>query len=165
MLIDIGTQSSPENQMGSTNTTVVGVVVSVLIIGAVASIGYYQFGVAPYQTKSSTSVSTVSCTPSTCVNVTIPQFAGTPPPGYLPGDDTTFGYDPDTVSLVLGVNNTVVWTSSDPGSLHTSTDPGVFDSKDIRTGSFQFTFALAGTYHYTCIYHAWMQGTVLVNPA
>jgi plastocyanin len=94
--------------------------------------------------------------------VTIVSAASTPPPGYKPGTQTNFGYDPDTIKVVIGKNNTVIWTSSDAGAIHTATDPGVFDSKDITTGSFQYTFTVPGTYHYTCIYHAWMQGTIVV---
>jgi hypothetical protein len=39
---------------GMSTTTAVGGIVSLLIVGAVASIGYYQFALAPYVTTSTT---------------------------------------------------------------------------------------------------------------
>jgi len=98
------------------------------------------------------------------VAVTIPLGANSPsnPPGY----------SPDTVTVVIGVNNTVTWMNNDL-YLHTVTPEtapagsgwGV-GSGDLTAGqSYSFTFTVPGTYTYTCVYHSWMTGTVVVKGA
>ena len=144
--------------MSSRSTMTVGLIVSVLIIAAVGSIGYYQFVVAPglNTTSTTTTPTQVSCTPTTCVNVTIPQGASTQGPGY----------GPDSITLVIGKNNTVVWTNDD-NAIHTmtATDQS-FDSLNIVAGEvWQYTFTVPGTYTYICIYHPVMRGTVTVKSA
>lgn len=150
------------------SSTAVGTIVAVLIIGAVASVGYFQFEVAPGYASTSTSSSgpSVTCPSAECVNVTIPGGAGIPPTGYTSGSKTTFGYTPDAVTVVIGVNNTIYWTNQD-AAIHTATsDPGApaaFDSGNIAAGgTAQITLTVPGTYHYHCTYHAWMQGTIVV---
>ena len=155
---------------GSTqSSTLVGVVVAILIIGAVGTLGYYQFEVAGQQT-STTSTSTapaVTCPSSACKEVNITSGAATPPSGWSGSGKTTYGFTPDTITLVIGVNNTILWTNND-ASVHTATSDtaGVFDSGPLNQGqTYQFTFTTAGTYTYHCTYHAWMQGTVIVKGA
>ncbi len=82
------------------------------------------------------------------------------------GSDLTLNYDPHTLTVVIGVNNTVTWVNAD-SSIHTVTAADKsFDSGNIAHGaSFTFTFTKAGTYDYSCIYHSWMKGTVVVKPA
>lgn len=149
------------------SSTAVGTIVAVLIIGAVASVGYFQFEVAPgYVTTATTAAPSVTCPSAQCVNVTIPGGAGIPPSGYTSGTTTTFGYTPDTVTVVIGVNNTIYWTNQD-GAIHTATSdagaPAAFDTGNIAAGgSAQVTLTVPGTYHYHCTYHAWMQGTIVV---
>jgi plastocyanin len=153
--------------MSSQSSTIVGAIVAVLIIGAVATIGYYQFEVAPGFVTSTLSVSSVTCPSSACVNVTIPNGASTPPNGFTTGSKTTFGFTPDTITVVIGKNNTIVWTNND-ASIHTATSDtaGVFDTGNIVAGaSVQVTMTTAGTFTYHCVYHAWMQGTVIVKAA
>ncbi|QQG48957.1 MAG: hypothetical protein HY247_01165 [archaeon] len=144
------------------SSTVVGAVVAILIIGAIASIGYYQFAIAPGQNSTTTTSTTsaVTCTPSTCAYVNITNGAGTC------GPVGPCGYAPLSVTLVIGVNNTAVWKNLDPGSIHTVTETtGVGPSSgDMHeNGAYQYTYATAGTFDYKCIYHAWMRGTVTVK--
>jgi plastocyanin len=153
--------------MSSQGSTVVGAIVAILIIGAVGTLAYYQIEVAPGQASSSTSQTTlgVTCPSSACVNVTIPSGAATPPTGWTGSGKTTFGFTPDTITVVIGKNNTVFWTNDD-ASIHTATSDaaGVFDTGNINQGqSAQFTFTTPGTYTYHCTYHAWMQGTIVVK--
>jgi plastocyanin len=131
-------------------------------------------------TTSSTSAAVNCATSHTCVNVTIVSGAATPYPGYSAGSTTLFGYQPLTLTVVIGVNNTVVWTNKDT-AFHTATSssgPASFNSKCLdgvgatcipgtgpSSSSYQFTFTVAGTYHYSCSYHAWMQGTIIVKSA
>ena len=152
---------------GVSTSTAVGVVVSVLIVAAVGSIAFYQFNVAPLM-NTSTSTSTtpsVTCPSSACVNVTIPSGASGPPAGYAAGQKTQYGFSPDTITVVVGKNNTVYFINADV-AVHTATSDtvGVFDTGNIEGGSTaQVTLTTPGTYTYHCIYHAWMQGTIIVK--
>lgn len=82
------------------------------------------------------------------------------------GSSNSLNYAPASITVVIGVNNTVTWVNRDQ-SIHTvtATDKS-FDSGNILTGgSFTFKFDTPGTYTYACIYHSWMKGTVVVKPA
>ena len=94
---------------------------------------------------------------STAVGVTIEKGAAS--------GDSSPGYSPATVTVVVGVNNTVTWVNGDD-AIHTVTaDGGSFDSHDLGPGkSFTYTFATVGTFDYHCSYHSWMKGTVIVKP-
>jgi plastocyanin len=82
------------------------------------------------------------------------------------GSSNTLNFSPASITVVIGVNNTVTWMNKDQ-SIHTvtATDKS-FDSGNILGGaSFTYTFKTAGTYTYVCIYHGWMKGTVVVKSA
>jgi plastocyanin len=143
--------------------------VAILIIGAVATLGYYQFEVAANQTStlSTQTAPAVTCPSAQCANVTIQSGASSPPSGYSSGQKTTYGFTPDTITVVIGVNNTIYWTNND-AAIHTATSDtaGVFDTGNINQGtSAQVTLTTPGTYTYHCTYHAWMQGTIIVKAA
>jgi plastocyanin len=75
-------------------------------------------------------------------------------------------FAPSTITLVVGVNNTVAWTNNDY-SIHTITsDTGLFNSGLLNNGnSWTYTFTSPGTYGYHCEIHPFMNGTVIVvNP-
>ena len=151
--------------MSGQSSTVVGVVVAVLIIAAVGTLGYYQFEVAGNSTSTSSTVAQVTCPSKACVNVTMPSGAATPPAGWTGSGKTTLGFTPDSITVVIGKNNTVYWTNDD-ASIHTATSDtaGVFDTGNVVAGaSAQWTFTTPGTYTYHCVYHAWMQGTITVK--
>jgi plastocyanin len=155
--------------LSSKGPTLVGAVVAVLIIVAVATLGYYQFAVAPglARTTTTSSQAAVVCPSAQCVSVSIPNGASTPPAGYSSNSKTKYGYAPLVVTVVIGKNNTVQWTNNDV-SIHTATSDtaGAFDSGNIAAGaSAQFTFTAPGTYNYHCVYHAWMLGTIIVKSA
>ena len=108
-------------------------------------------------TTSTGSTSTATGAPSTgTVHVTIPMGAGT--------NTSSLGYSPDTITIVIGVNNTVVWTNDD-NMPHTVTSTNkLFDSGSMNPGdSFSYTFTSPGVYSYGCSYHYWMKGTVIVK--
>jgi plastocyanin len=78
---------------------------------------------------------------------------------------SSWGYSPGVVIVFIGVNNTVTWRNDDT-VVHTvsSGTEGFSSSMDLRPGeSYTFTFATPGTYIYTCVYHRWMNGTVIVR--
>jgi plastocyanin len=109
------------------------------------------------ETASRTTASSATSAPSgTSVHVTLPAGSAT--------NSSSPGYSPATITVVIGVNNTVVRTNKD-GSPHTVTSVGKgFDSGNVNAGdSFTYTFTTSGTYQYTCSYHPWMKGTVIVK--
>lgn len=75
-------------------------------------------------------------------------------------------YTPGTITVVIGVNNTVVWVNQDTTKHTVTANGGSFNSGDILTGqSWSYTFTTPGTYTYHCLYHSWMTGTVVVEAA
>ena len=95
------------------------------------------------------------------VAVTIPSGAGS-------GPSAAPGYSPDTITVVMGVNNTVTWTNDDtvPHTVTADNETAgapVFNSGNLASGAdFTYTFTTSGTYSYHCNYHSWMTGTVIV---
>jgi plastocyanin len=81
------------------------------------------------------------------------------------GSDTTIkGFSPNTITLVIGVNNTLTWENKDSSPHTVTADDNSFASPNIAQGqSFTFTFTSVGTYSYHCLYHPWMTGTVVVK--
>lgn len=74
------------------------------------------------------------------------------------------GYDPDNITVVIGVNNTVIWTNNDNEPHTVTASDGAFDSGNMNAGStFAYTFTNPGTYTYFCRYHPWMHGYVIVK--
>jgi plastocyanin len=80
-----------------------------------------------------------------------------------------YAFNPGTITVVIGVNNTVTWTNQQSGiPYHTVTpyagDPVVsWGSGELTTGeSYTFTFTVPGTYNYHCSLHTYMMGTVIV---
>jgi plastocyanin len=106
-----------------------------------------------------------SCYPLCTVVVSIPKGAGS-------GQSAAPGYAPDNVVVVIGVNNTVMWTNNDTAA-HTvipGNEPAgggwSVGSGNLPSGmSYSFTFTVPGTYAYSCSYHSWMSGTVVVKAA
>ncbi len=84
------------------------------------------------------------------------------PPGT--GSNLNLNYQPPSIVVVIGVNNTVTFVNRD-GVPHTvSATDGSFDSGNLAAGaSWTHTFTAAGTYTYYCAYHSWMKGTVIVK--
>jgi plastocyanin len=148
-------------------TPVAGIVLSALVLIAIGSIGYYQLNVAPNVfTSSSTTISTSGgLVPGQYVNVTIPSGASSPPSGYAAGAKTQYGYEADTITVVIGKNNTVNWINNDVAP-HTATSDvaGLFDTGTLGPGASKaITLTTTGTFTYHCSFHPWMQGTVIVK--
>jgi plastocyanin len=98
------------------------------------------------------------------VVVSMPNGSGLPAGGP--------GYAPDTVTVVIGVNNTITWTNND--TAHHNVTPGnepagatwSAGSGDMApNAAYSFTFTVPGNYTYTCTYHKWMTGNVVVKAA
>ena len=98
--------------------------------------------------------------PITGVTVILPTGVGT---------DQSLNYQPPSITIVVGVNNTITWSDVDSVP-HTVTSsqgaPVSFDSKTMTQGNaYTFTFTTPGTYEYFCRFHTWMKGTVVVKAA
>jgi plastocyanin/N-acetylneuraminic acid mutarotase len=108
----------------------------------------------PSQSTATTSSSGLSS--STGVQVTIPSGSGT--------NTNAAGFAPSSITVVIGVNNTVTWTNRDSVA-HTVTDVGgAFDSGNMNAGAvFSYTFTQPGTYSIKCSYHSWMHMTIIVK--
>ena len=80
--------------------------------------------------------------------------------------NASLGFEPSNITVVIGVNNTVVWKNED-SDWHTATsDVPEFDSGMIQPGgSYTHTFLRAGTFPYHCDPHPWMTGVVTVKAA
>lgn len=86
-----------------------------------------------------------------------------------------YGYQPDVLRVVIGVNNTVTWINEDKETTlgfqisvpHTVTSPdGMLNSGIMNAGDrFTYIFTSPGTYYYHCVYHPWMKGEVVVVAA
>jgi len=113
-----------------------------------------------FSASSSSSSESISAASGSTISVSIPKGSGNP--------NNAPGYAPDSITVVIGVNNTVTWTNEDTVA-HTVTSTsapssGSFDSGNLPPGqSWIHTFAVAGTYQYDCSYHAWMKGTIVVK--
>ena len=86
---------------------------------------------------------------------------GSPTANQVFMQNTAFNPATRTVS----VGTTVTWVNQDPFAHTTTSNSGAWDSGSIAsTGSFQRTFATAGTFPYHCTIHGTpMSGTIVVQ--
>ena len=148
--------------------TATGPIIIVIIVIAAALLGYYQIVYYPTVAPTSTSQTVVAATKLN-VTVTIPSGA------LSPGKATSFYFQPDVITVVAGYNSTVIWRNND-STIHTVTaatndpDPRFLAFgptsqpwNNIQAGEeVNFTFTVPGTYNYSCSYHSWMKGEVVV---
>jgi plastocyanin len=116
-------------------------------------------------TRAGATSQTNCTTTSTVVAPTVIQvsiYIGAGNPSNKPG------YSPDSITLVIGINNTVRWINDDSAA-HTVTSTNAPDCVVFGSGSmnhretYTITFNTPGTYHYRCDYHGWMTGTIVVK--
>jgi len=89
------------------------------------------------------------------VVVTIPSGAG---------DNPKLGFEPAVITIVIGVNNTVVWKNEDSDWHTAHSNIPEFYSGIIQAGaSFTHTFERPGIYPYHCDPHPWMTGLITVE--
>ena len=94
-----------------------------------------------------------------------------PPSSAWPGNDPpvavkiqNFAFSPATVTVVIGVNNTVTWTNMDSVTHTVTADDGSFGSGDLSNGqTYTHTFTTVGSFGYHCSIHNYMKGTVVVK--
>ncbi len=87
-------------------------------------------------------------------------------PGASKSNNPTGHFSPQNVTVVIGINNTVVWINHDY-SIHTITSRnGLFGSGLLNTGDkWSYTFHTVGYFSYYCSIHPFMMGTVVVKNA
>lgn len=74
-----------------------------------------------------------------------------------------YAFHPDTITVVIGVNNTVIWTNNDTVSHTVTSDTSLFGSGTLAPdATYTHTFDQAGTFGYHCSIHPFMTGAVLV---
>jgi plastocyanin len=79
--------------------------------------------------------------------------------GYATGNAV---FSPQTLNTTVGA--TVTWTNADTIAHTSVADAGQWKADNIAVnGTFQFTFATAGTYTYKCTLHSGMTGSVIVR--
>lgn len=148
-----------EKVLGKTSgvSSIIAVAIVVVLI-FVAALGTLYLTMPKYSPSSSctTSASVPSVAP---VRLSITKGAGS--------RSGAPGYAPDSITLVIGVNNTVTWTNDDSVA-HTVTSSsapncGSFNSGNLNSGqTWTHAFTVPGTYQYYCKYHSWMTGTIVV---
>jgi plastocyanin len=107
---------------------------------------------AAYQSTSTTALTTPTSPATTQVTIL---------PGAAYPNST--GYSPPTITVVIGVNNTVQWVNNDTAPHTVTATDRSFDSGNLNPGdTWSYTFTKPGTYTYVCTYHPWMKGTVIV---
>jgi len=100
---------------------------------------------------------------NTTVSSTAPQAVRVDMKGAA-GNPNSPGFDPSTITVVIGINNTVIWNNDDSVPHTVTANDGSFSSGNLNPGdSYSFTFTIPGTYAYHCSYHSWMKGTVIVK--
>jgi len=74
-----------------------------------------------------------------------------------------YAFNPSSIVVVVGVNNTVMWTNNGTVDHTVTADDGSFSSGNIAPGtSFTHIFTAAGNYSYHCSIHNYMKGTIIV---
>jgi len=82
------------------------------------------------------------------------------------GENLHLGFEPANITVVIGVNNTVMWKNEDSDWHTAHSNIPEFNSGLIQPGdNFTHTFLRAGVYPYHCDPHPWMTGVVVVKSA
>jgi plastocyanin len=130
----------------------------ILVLAAVAGIAYY-LGTPP----SLPSANSASACPTMPMEIVIPDGIGV---------NSSIKYEPPTLTLTVGLNNTVVWNDQDTTVLHkvisVSVPPGgtMWDFENMSGGnSYCVTLSAPGTYTYEIYLNYIEEGTIIVKAA
>ncbi len=105
-------------------------------------------------TSISTTTTSVAVPPPNATYVYIPYGWGYPYAQFEPGN----------VTVMIGVNNTVVWVNQDTIVHDVVSVNGTFSGGDLSHNQvYTFTFTQPGVYPYYCSYHPSHQGEIVVK--
>lgn len=159
-------------------------VTAVVVVVAIAGVGAYVFlGSGPAASSSATSETTsqpVGTTTSSSSHSTQSSIGSTSQTSSQRSTSTspvtamvTIGgsgspndgyYVPASITVVIGVNNTVTWTNGDSIAHTVTATDGSFNSGNMnQVATFTHTFTSPGVFSYYCAYHGFMKGTVTVK--
>jgi len=127
---------------------------------SIGAVGIFKVAASSQSPTTSTtsSTETTGTLPTGSVNVAINSGSA-----Y---NTTSIYFSPQTITVVIGLNNTVIWTNDDSAEHTVTATDGSFGSGYIEPGqTYIHTFTTPGTYTYYCTIHPWMRGTVIVEPA
>ena len=117
---------------------------------------------AVVQTSSTTSRSSSSSGAPASVQIILPDGVG---------DNESLNFQPSKVTVVVGLNNTVIWNNTDyvqhtVQSVVTPSGAKAWNSGILNEGqTFTVVLTVPGTYRYDCSIHpGWMVGTIQVLP-
>jgi plastocyanin len=158
-----------ETEKSGSAGKVLGVVVLLLAIAIPAGIAA-EIAVpnlqAGYQ-KSTSHVSTSTNPNITPVNLIMPAGVSKPGGGAQKLNFELVGSNQLTpnATVVIGVNNTIIWTNQDDVQHTTTAVGGLWNSGAMDTGqTFSVTISAPGTYEYHCTIHPkWMIGFIIVK--
>jgi len=137
-------------------------IIVVIIVAAAAAVGDLYVSSFSSPPSSGANITCSSQPNSSAIQIAITKGASNSANGP--------GYAPDSITLVIGNNNTVTWTNDDSvhHTVNTSSAPtgAAFNSGNMNQGdTYTCTFTMPGTYQYYCVYHAWMTGVIVVKGA
>lgn len=153
----------PRHGIGTTVIVVIVVVVIIVAAGAylLASTGSKNTTSSTTQSTSQTTTTSSTSAPVSTTIVIIPQ-----------GASQGANFSPSSITVVVGVNNTIEWEDQDTGAPHnvyfTSMPTGASIPTNANTPTlsagqnYTVTLTTPGSYHYECQFHNWMQATVTV---
>jgi plastocyanin len=146
---------------------VVVLVIAIVVVLAAAIIGYvYLASLSPASSGTEPGVTPIN----------IPQGSYIEPSGFnLTQFQTEFATGaypyPVNITVTIGINNTIEWVNKDTQP-HTATaivaPQGIplFNSGLILPGkTFSVTLTTPGAYRYTCAWHNWLAGQIIVKRA
>ena len=104
------------------------------------------------------------------ISITIPAGANVVPHGFNVTDLLNGRYHyPWNTTVVLGVNNTISWDNADDeahtvSSFIVPSGAAAFNSNLIAPGqTFSVKLNVPGSYKYTCMWHPWLAGEIVVK--
>jgi len=144
-----------------------------VVVLAIAIVAVLSVAITGYIYLTSLSPNNGASNPGVTM-ITIPQGSYMLPPGFnvtLFQEYFATGPYPYPVNktVTIGVNNTIEWVNKDTQA-HTATaivspQQPLFNSGLILPGkTFSITLATPGTYRYTCAWHNWLAGQIIVKP-
>lgn len=143
---------------------VVVLAIATVVVFAVAITGYiYLTSISPNNGANNPGVTIIPIPPGSYIepsgfNITsFQEYFATGPYPY-----------PVNKNVTIGVNNTIEWVNKDTQA-HTATaivspQQPLFNSGLILPGkTFSITLTIPGTYRYTCAWHNWLAGQIIVK--